>query len=56
MNSIRKDGSFNADMKLFMEHRDDTQAIMKVYRFKVVSEVLTVIHQAGGGSGNSNQG
>jgi predicted metal-dependent phosphoesterase TrpH len=48
MNSIGKDGSFNADMKFFMEHRDDTQAIKKAYRFKDVSEVLAVIHQAGG--------
>jgi hypothetical protein len=48
MSSIGKDGSFNADMKFFMEHQDETSSIMKAYRFKDVSEVVSVIHQAGG--------
>ncbi len=48
MYSIDKDGSFNADMKFFMEHRDDTLSIKKAYKFKDVSDVISVIQKAGG--------
>ena len=47
MNSIGKDGSFDADMKFFMEHPNDTAEIKKSYKFKDVTEVVPILHQAG---------